>query len=134
MAPTELHKPVETFLGVVWPYDKLWKCFPDNFLSNAPTLVVIRQLLKYPTYLVQKVHFTSQKKWIPLSVYPNYKFFSLFKIIWEWLWWVCEYNFGGWKHAIRRPWRQIRERITSKAGIFLKRFDSIETITHRFPK
>ena len=57
-----LHRPVETFLDVVWPYDKLWKCSPDNFLSNALSLVLIRQLSKDPTYFVKKVHFTSQKK------------------------------------------------------------------------
>ena len=67
MAPTELHRSVETFLDVVWPYDKLWKYSPGNFLSNAPTLVVIRQLLKGPTYLVQKVHFSPPKKSLPLN-------------------------------------------------------------------
>ena len=43
-------------------YDKLWNCFPDNFLSNAPTLVIIRQLLKGPA----NVHFTPPKKSPPL--------------------------------------------------------------------
>ena len=62
MAPTELHMPVETFLDVVWPYDKLWKCSPDNFLSNAPTLVVIRQLQTAQTFLVQKVQILPKKK------------------------------------------------------------------------
>ena len=67
MAPTELHRPVETFLDVVWPHDKLWKCSPDNFLSNAPTLVAIRQLLRDPTYFVKKVHLTPPKKRLPLN-------------------------------------------------------------------
>ena len=62
-----LHRPVETFLDVVWPHDKLWKCSPDNFLSNAPTLVAIRQLLRDPTYFVKKVHLTPQKKRLPLN-------------------------------------------------------------------
>ena len=57
-----LHRPVETFLDVLWPYDKLWKCSPGNFLSNALTLVVIRQLLKGPTYLAQKSSFHCPKK------------------------------------------------------------------------
>ena len=62
MAPTELHRPVETFLEVVWQYDNSWKCFPNNFLSNALSLVVIRQLLKKQTYLVQKGSFHIPKK------------------------------------------------------------------------
>ena len=71
MSPTEIHMPVETFLGAVWPYDKLWKCSPDDFLSDALTLVVIRQLLKDPTYFVKKVHFTPQKKASFKGVYLN---------------------------------------------------------------
>ena len=66
MAPTELHRPVETFLDVVWPYNKLWKCSPDNFLSNAPTLVVLRQLQTTQTFFVKKVHFTPPQKRPPL--------------------------------------------------------------------
>ena len=57
-----LHRPVETFLDVVWPFDKLWKCSPDNFLSNASTRVAIRQLLRDPTYFVKKAHLTPPKK------------------------------------------------------------------------
>ena len=44
------------------PHAKSWKCTPHNFLSNAPTLVVIQQLQKAPTYFFKKGHFMFQKK------------------------------------------------------------------------
>ena len=80
MSLTELHRPVECFLGVVWPYDKLWKYFLSNFLSNAPTFMVIQQSLKDPAYLVQKVHFTSQKKNASFNVIARKKYAILFSI------------------------------------------------------
>ena len=51
MARPELHSPVETFLDVVWPYDKLGKCSPDNFLSEGfstdpPSLPKILDIFK----------------------------------------------------------------------------------------
>ena len=77
------------FLDVVWPYDKLWKCSPDKFLSDAPTLVVIRQLLKDPTYFVKKVHFTPQIKRPPLrtQIWSTCQNIKKFKVVSRFLLW-----------------------------------------------
>ena len=47
----ELHTPIENFLDVVWTYDKIQKCSPNNYLSIASAFVVIRQLKKAPNFL-----------------------------------------------------------------------------------
>ena len=59
---TQLQESVENFLLVVWPCYRYEKVFSGNKLSNAHTLVIIRQLQRAQNILVQKTFLTSKKK------------------------------------------------------------------------
>ena len=64
----QLQVPVENFLLVVWPCYRYVKVSSGNKLSNAHTLVIIRQLERSQTVLVRNVKSTTQKKRPPLKM------------------------------------------------------------------
>ena len=57
------------------------KNFPEYFLSNAPTLLIMQQLLKNPTYAMKKVHFTFPQKTPPSIIDSQYSTAEIF--LWD---------------------------------------------------
>ena len=62
MSLTQLQAPVENFLWVVLPSNKYLRVTSGYKLSNALTLVIIRQLQRSQTFFVKKVKFTAKKR------------------------------------------------------------------------
>ena len=58
----QLQESVENFLLVVWPCYRYEKVSSGTKLSNAPTLVIIRQLERSPTILVKSGKSGTEKK------------------------------------------------------------------------
>ena len=62
MSLTQLQAPVENFLWVVLPSNKYLRVTSGYKLSNARTLVIIRQLQRSQTFFVKKVKSTAKKR------------------------------------------------------------------------
>ena len=68
--------PVEKFSDVVRVCCRYLKDTSDNKLSIALTLVIIRQIQRYPTTFVKNDNFNTKKKRPPLST-PRYRFIEV---------------------------------------------------------
>ena len=71
MSLTQLQAPVENFLWVVLPSNKYLRVTSGYKLSNALTLVIIRQLQRSQTFFVKKVKSTAKKKRPPLILFGS---------------------------------------------------------------